>query len=97
MKISVGGQLGASLLLFSDYWDRLALAADGEVIVALPNQEALFVSSTQMNGGGTAALQLEIERKRSFSDAEHASSNLLVWRKGRWEVFGPAEQVQIAI
>jgi hypothetical protein len=80
--VTCGGNFEAALLLHGKLWSTLAEKLPGELLVAVPARDLLFVSST---GSPDAQSFLLARARQELADARHAlSKKLFVRRDGRW-------------
>lgn len=83
--LATGGDMEACLLLMDEVWDVYAEKVPGDLVVAVPARNAVFVTGSKSEAG------LQVVRATAaqvFKDAgNHAlCADLLVRRTGRWRV-----------
>jgi uncharacterized protein YtpQ (UPF0354 family) len=90
IKLVVGGNLEACLLLVDDIWQSLAGKFPPEIVVGVPSRDVLLVTTTASTKGGLQLLR-DAVRKAHGQETTHALTRHLLIRKGnKWEVFdGP--------
>jgi len=82
-----GGELESNILLDAVFWERQKLSISGELIAAAPARDVVLFSGSnpRENVAELRRIADQIFRK---GQENLLSSNLYVWRGGRWEVFG---------
>lgn len=82
-----GGELESSVLLDPVFWERQKLSVSGELVAAAPARDVVLFSGSnpRENVAELRRIADQIFRK---GHENLLSSNLYVWRGGRWEVFG---------
>jgi uncharacterized protein YtpQ (UPF0354 family) len=90
MKMVVGNDLEACVLLVDDFWQTLANKIPPEILVGVPTRDALFVSSSQAGQDGIQKLHEAVKEARSGDDTHWLTEQLLVRRANKWEVFDGA-------
>lgn len=83
--ITAGGDYEASLLLFDDLWSDGQLAADGDVVVAVPARDLLLFTGSK-NKAGIAKLR-ELASKFAREASYRLTDRLFVYRDGRFQRF----------
>jgi len=92
VRLTLDGNLEASLLLVDHLWPQLARGIAGETIVAVPARDCLVVSGTEI-AGGVEALRQGVKRvweNPKTNPKLVLTRSLLVRRGGSWHVFEPA-------
>lgn len=81
-----GGELESSVMLDAVFWERARLSVSGELVAGAPARDIVLFSGTNPRSNVTELQRVvnDISRKKP----DHSlSTNLYVWRGGRWEVF----------
>jgi hypothetical protein len=89
LMLVTGNDLEACLLLLDEVWDSLTAKISGDIVVAVPTRDIVFVTS----GDSAAALQVLREsaaEARSRETTHCLTQHLLVRRGRKWEVFNSA-------
>jgi uncharacterized protein YtpQ (UPF0354 family) len=82
---SAGGDYEASLILFDGIWSGGKVAMDGDIVVAVPAKDVLFVTGSRNEHGLAAMRQLAAE----YATGSYGlTDTLFVYRDGRFERFG---------
>lgn len=80
--------LESSVLLAHQFWEDLAEAVPGELVVGAPARDVVIFTGAQ-SGSGLRRLRRAVDRMFFAGGAELLSRELLVRRQRRWEVFHP--------
>jgi uncharacterized protein YtpQ (UPF0354 family) len=82
--ISAGGNYESSLLLLDDIWSSGQIAVDGAIVVAVPANDALFVTGSNNHIG----IRRMREIARKIVDGPYGlTQSLFVYRGGKFELF----------
>lgn len=81
-----GGNFEASLLLLDEPWGEFAQKLSGEVVVAVPARDLLFVTDSANEAGVKKVRALAED---AYARGDHpVSKQVLVRRGGKWEPWG---------
>jgi uncharacterized protein YtpQ (UPF0354 family) len=87
LKMVVGGNLEACLLLLDEIWQLLAGKIPPEIVVGVPSRDVLLVTTTASTKGGLQML-CDAVREAHGRETTHALTQRLLVRRGdKWEVF----------
>lgn len=89
MKLVVGDNLEACVLLMDDFWESLAGKIPPEIVVGVPTRDILLVSSSH-SAMGIKLLRDAVKDARTGENTHWLSDQLLVWRANKWEVLNEA-------
>ncbi len=90
VNVVVGNNHEACLLLVDELWESLADDIPPEIVVGVPTRDVVLVTTTASTKGGLELLR-QATRTAHERESTHALSlNLMVQRKGKWEVFEEA-------
>jgi hypothetical protein len=84
--ITAGGDYEASLLLLDGLWSGGQIKVDGDIVVAIPARDMLFITGSR-NRAGLKALR-ELAAKAVVEESHPLTSTLFVYRNGRFSKFG---------
>lgn len=92
--LATGEDMDACLLLLDEVWDRYVDKVPGELVVAVPARDAVFITGSKSDAG------MQVVRQASadvFSKAGNHSltTDLLTRRNGVWEVFEKGTPVNV--
>jgi uncharacterized protein YtpQ (UPF0354 family) len=80
-----GNDLEACLLLLDDIWEPYAQMVSGEMVVAVPTRDIVFVTGSNSKEG-MQVIREAIAEARSKESTHSLTQNLLTRRNGKWEV-----------
>ena len=83
--VTAGGDYEASLLLFDSIWQDFQKEVRGDVIAAIPTRDLLLVTGSQDQQGIERLRQMV--KKASTEGSYRLTTNLFVYRNGKFEVF----------
>jgi len=87
LKMVVGNNLEACLLLVDGIWQSLATKIPPEIVVGVPTRDVLLVTTSASTKGGLQLLR-DAVREAHGRESTHALSLQLLARRGdKWEVF----------
>jgi hypothetical protein len=84
--ITAGGDYEASLLLLDELWSGGQIKVEGDIVVAIPARDMLFITGSR-NRAGLKALR-ELAAKAVAEESHRLTSTLFVYRNGRFSKFG---------
>jgi uncharacterized protein YtpQ (UPF0354 family) len=84
--ITAGGDYEASLLLVDELWSGGQIKVDGDIVVAIPARDMLFITGSR-NRAGLKALR-ELAAKAVAEEPHPLTATLFVYRNGRFGKFG---------
>jgi len=87
MKMVVGNNLEACVLLVDEIWQSLASKIPPEIVIGLPTRDVLFVSSSHSGKGGIQLLRKAVNEARRGDNTHWLSEHLLVRRADKWDIF----------
>ncbi|HWQ93240.1 MAG TPA: hypothetical protein VN673_16315 [Clostridia bacterium] len=90
LKMVVGGNLEACLLLVDDIWQSLAGKIPPEIVVGVPTRDVLLITTTSSTKGGLQMLRDAVKEAHGQETTHALTQQLLVRRGDRWEVFDGA-------
>jgi uncharacterized protein YtpQ (UPF0354 family) len=82
---SAGGDYEASLILFDGIWNGGKVAMDGDIVIAVPAKDVLFVTGSRNEHGLAVMRQIAAEYA---ADSYGLTDALFVYRDGRFERLG---------
>jgi uncharacterized protein YtpQ (UPF0354 family) len=90
LKMVVGNNLEACLLLVDGIWEALAGKIPPEIVVGVPTRDILLVTTTASTKGGLQMLRDAVNEARAKETTHGLTQHLLVRRGNKWEVFNGA-------
>jgi hypothetical protein len=84
--ITAGGDYEASLLLLDELWSGGQIKVEGDIVVAIPARDMLFITGSRSRAG-LKALR-ELAAKAVAEESHRLTSTLFVYRNGRFSKFG---------
>jgi uncharacterized protein YtpQ (UPF0354 family) len=90
LKMVVGNNLEACLLLIDGIWQSLASKIPPEIVVGVPTRDVLLVTSSASTKGGLQLLRDAVKEAHGRETTHALTLQLLVRRGDRWEVFDGA-------
>ncbi len=87
VRMIVGGNLEACLLLVDDIWQSLASKIPPEIVIGVPARDVLLVTTTASTRGGLQMLRDAVKGAYGSETTHALTLQLLVRRDERWEVF----------
>ena len=90
LKMAVGNNLDACVLLMDDFWQTLAGKIPPEIVVGVPTRDVLLVTTSASTKGGIEMLRKAIAEAQIGDDTHWLTKHLLVRRAEKWEVFDGA-------
>lgn len=85
--------LESSVLLAHAFWDDLAGAVPGELVVGVPARDVVIFTGSRSQSG-LQKLRRAVDRVFFAGGPHLLSQDLLVRRQRRWEIFDPAMAVE---
>jgi uncharacterized protein YtpQ (UPF0354 family) len=79
--------LESSLLLSETFWDELADAVPGELVIGVPARDVVIITGSRSRAGMEKARRA-VDRVFFAKGPHLLLPDLLVWRDGRWDTFG---------
>jgi hypothetical protein len=80
--------LESSALLVDEFWDDLERSVPGDLVVGVPARDVVIITGTESPPGLEKARRA-VDRVFFAGDQHLLSRDLLVWRQGGWQQFGP--------
>jgi uncharacterized protein YtpQ (UPF0354 family) len=90
MKMVVGNNLEACVILVDEIWQSLADKIPPEMIIGVPTRDVLLVSSTKSGPEGIQQLRDAVKAARTGDNTHWLTDQLLVRRADKWEVYNDA-------
>jgi uncharacterized protein YtpQ (UPF0354 family) len=90
LKMVVGNNLEACLLLVDGIWQSLAAKIPPEIVVGVPTRDVLLVTTSASTKGGLQLLRDAVREAHGRESTHALSLQLLVRRGDKWEVFDGA-------
>ena len=90
LKVVVGNDLEACVLLVDDFWQMLASKMPPEIVVGVPTRDVLLITTSASTKGGLQMLREAVKKARSGDTTHWLTEHLLVRRANKWEVFNEA-------
>jgi uncharacterized protein YtpQ (UPF0354 family) len=87
LKLVVGGDMEACVLLLDDIWQALAGKIPPEIVVGVPTRDVLLVTTTASTKGGLEMLRDAVREAHGRATRHSLTQQLLVRRGEKWEVF----------
>lgn len=80
--------LESSVLLDAPFWEELSGSVPGELVVGVPARDVVMVTGSA-SPPGMAKMRRAVDRVFFAGSPRLLSPDLLVWRRGAWEVLRP--------
>lgn len=87
--------LESSVLLAHGFWDSLEASIPGELVIGVPARDVVIVTGSESRPGLEKARRA-VDRVFFAGDQHLLSRELLVRRRGVWDVFRPAAELPAA-
>lgn len=81
-----GNDLEACLLLLDDVWEPYARKVSGEMVVAVPTRELVFVTGSNSKAGMQVIREVIVESRKE-EKTHSLTQHLLTRRNGKWVIF----------
>ena len=88
LSLSTGNDLEACLLLLNDIWEPFSRQVRGELVVAVPTRDLVFVTGSQ-SPDALEFVRAVVDEARNREKTHSLTRHLLVRKSGRWEMFSP--------
>lgn len=86
VRLSVGNNLDACLLLIDEIWQKASAIVPGTLVVSVPSRDIVLLTSSESEQGLNAMRQISKET-REREPVHGLSEQLLTWANGKWSVF----------
>jgi hypothetical protein len=93
LLLVTGEGLEACTLLLEEFWTDLATKIPGEVVIAVPNRDMVFVTSSTSEEG-LPLLRDVNDEAREQAGRHGLSEHLYVWRDKQWVVYVEPDAAQ---
>ncbi|MBI3878277.1 MAG: DUF1444 family protein [Verrucomicrobia bacterium] len=90
LKMAVGNDLNACVLLVDEFWAGLAGKIPPEIVVGVPTRDVLLVTTSSSTKGGVQMLRDAVKEAQTGDNTHWLTKHLLVRRADKWEVFDAA-------
>ena len=90
MAVRAGGDMEAALLVFDSFWDaHVRTHMQGDIVVAAPRRDALFIADTAVAGALDALREHAQDVLTSVNDNHALSAQLMRRVPGGWQLLDP--------
>ena len=90
LRLVVGNNLEACLLLLDDIWQTVGSKIPPEIIVGVPTRDIVLITTTASTKGGLQLIRQAVVEAHGKETVHGLTQDLLVRRADKWEVFDGA-------